>query len=581
MNSFLTFLSDSGLTFDKIYVDKFYHSICDKKWILVDLEVLKWIGYESLNKEYKNKQKYLDMVSSHFDKEKDFKLLSSAEFNNLDIETINIIFKTDISTNGNKTQYLIISPRCFKESLLMLKTDKASDIRKYYLDLEEYFNKYVEYTTNVTIAKLKEENEKLKNQSILTVNYLESYKPVQQNSYVYVISSKHYIANNVFKIGHTKYLNDRVKSYKTGRHSDDNLELIFSMKVVDGKSAEQYIFSKIDQFRETNEMYCINYYMLIEIMNEFKRMEDENTNKINSIISKYEPKEIKEINMTSCFEEIVQKANEDAGLKTVKSYIPPVSTQFKKINSAKHLNTESINNLFKSVKLCLEKEYTGSVDESQNWRCLNVLEHTFTCKYENARREYLLEGKGCPFCRKQQVIDKIKWFAYKDKSYEYICSYDSFKDLKEKNYHLSESNIKIIKNIVREERWLTPVEGVVYSILSPENNTLDMNKQLTDKEQFIIQKLGINYKLMKQRIFKTKYNYVLAVDEKNKKVYFGESMTKLSTELTYVGGSQRLNRKTISKYVDSNSEYAGYIFMSGDDNVIATYGEKKYTVNRI
>jgi hypothetical protein len=140
----------------------------------------------------------------------------------------------------------------------------------------------------------------------------------------------------------------------------------------------------------------------------------------------------------------------------------------------------------------------------------------------------------------------------------------------------TDDKVKIIKNIVREQRWLTPVGNIVYSILSPdEKNKLNLNKVLTPYETFIIQTLEINYNMMKQRIFKTKFNFIISLDEKNGKAYVSDSMTQLSLKLTYVGTvDKKLNRKTIAKYVDSEKVYAGYIFRSCSICMIEDYKEK-------
>jgi hypothetical protein len=579
MNSFLLFLSDNDFDFDKIYIDKFYHSICNKKWILIDSYVLKWIGYESLNKEYKNKQKYIDLISSVFTKEKEFKLLNSNEFNNLDKSTLNIMFELDTTINGNKTQYLIISPDSFKESLLMIRTTKASAIRKYYLSLEKYFNKYVEYTSGVEIAKLREElKEAKRNQNKLKVYHIDEYKPLSAEAYIYVMTTKNYLSQNIFKIGHTKYLNSRVKQYKTGRFHNDSMELIFSMKVCNSESIEKFIFSKLYSFKhKDSEMFHINYYMLMEIMNEFKRFEEENNKAINNIFSKYKPEEIKSLDVSDSFDDIVREANETAGFGE-KKHTPHIQ-QIRKINESKHLTTNVINERFKDVKLFLANEYTGRAEEVQKWRCLNILNHSFEATYEHAKREYLDNKRGCPYCGKQQILDKIRWYSYKDKTWELVSEYESWDNLKENNTNLSKDEIKIIKNIVREQRWLTPVSGIIYSIMPPDSKgKINLHKPLSEYEEFIIQTLGINYNMMKQRVFKTKFNFIIAIDENNKKVYVGESMTKLSNDLNYSDSDKKLNRKTIAKYIDSNKNYAGYIFRSCDKNIIEEYEENKYEI---
>jgi hypothetical protein len=351
------------------------------------------------------------------------------------------------------------------------------------------------------------------------------------------------------------------------------------MKVFNSESVEKFIFSKLEPFRQNKfELFHINYFMLMELMKEFERMEIENTNNFNTIISKYKPEDIKYVDFSKDIEIISKEANQKAELSLEKKYESPVE-KIRKINEAKHLDTKIINEKFKEVNLCLLEEYTGNCEETQIWGCMNILKHTFECAYSHAKREYLDNKKGCPYCRKQQVLDKVKWYSYKDKTLEFINEFDSWEDLKEKEKNMLNTEVKIIKNIVREQRWLTPVGNIVYSILSPdEKNKLNLNKLLTPYETFIIQILEINYNMMKQRIFKTKFNFIIAImsiDEKNNKAYVSDSMTQLSLKLTYVDTiDKKLNRKTIAKYVDCEKVYAGYIFRSCDTSMIEEYKEK-------
>jgi hypothetical protein len=579
MSSFTEFISSENLSIDKVYIDKFYHSICNKKWVLVCENTLNWCGYESLNKEYKIKQRYLELISSKFIKEEEYKILTLSQFNSYDKNQLNCMFGIKKNTN-NRNTYIIVNPRTFKESLMLMDTKKSNQIRKYYLDLEEYFNKYVEYTSGLEIAKLKEENDLLKkNQNTIKVYYVPEYKPLLMESYIYVMTTKSYISQNLFKIGQTTNLEKRVKQHKTGRANGDEMYLVFSMKVYNSDNVEKFIFNKLESFKHNKyELFNINYHMLMDLMNEFKRCEEENNKNINSIFSKYNPEEIKYVYMSNNIEEIEREAYKSAEIDRHKKYTPPVVDKIKKINEAKHLSTEIINEKFKNVNLFLQKEYTGNCEEKQVWSCMNILNHTFECAYSHAKREYLDNNKGCPYCRKQQVLDKVKWYSYDAKTLEFIDEFDSWEDLKEKEKNVldTDDKVKIIKNIVREQRWLTPVEDIVYSILSPdEKNKLNLNKVLTPYETFIIQILEINYNMMKQRIFKTKFNFIISIDEKNGKAYVSDSMTQLSLKLTYVGTiDKKLNRKTIAKYVDCEKVYAGYIFRSCDNGMIEEYKEK-------
>ncbi len=110
-------------------VEIVYQSIYQNKWILVDNKVLNWVGYKNTIDKY-NKRNYLELVSSKFVKEKDYKILSLSEFNDYGKTTLNIMFELDPPSNNRHT-YIIMNPRIFKESIMLLKTDGSTYIQKF------------------------------------------------------------------------------------------------------------------------------------------------------------------------------------------------------------------------------------------------------------------------------------------------------------------------------------------------------------------------------------------------------------------------------------------------------------------
>lgn len=381
--------------------------------------------------------------------------------------------------------------------------------------------------------------------------------------YIHLATNEELNETNVYMIINSKSIINPLDN-KSYSNTDEKMYIIFTLKCLDSDSYFNIITKYLSTFiiyKNNNTYIHLNFNILIKCFNIFKQKEYEQNILINDILYK------------------------EAESMLEKKYEPPVE-RIRKINEAKHLSTETINEKFKEVNMCLLEEYTGNCEDQQTWGCLNILKHSFRASYSHAKWKYLdgnnkkgLVGKkGCPYCSKQQILDKIKWYSYKNNTWEFIQSFESFEDLKEKekNNLDTDDKVKIIKNIVREERWLTPVGDVVYSILSPdESGKLNLNKVLTEYETFIIQTMEINYNLMKQRIFKSKFNLIISIDEQGKKAYVSDSMTQLSLKLTYVGtADKKLNRKTIAKYVDSEKNYAGYIFRSCDNSLIEKYKEK-------
>lgn len=136
---------------DNIYVDKFWGSINNKQWIYADDILIEWIGYK---KESCGKQKYINLIKDNFKKGIDYKTYNYEEINKVFHLSLGInendkeilAFKDKLKEVHNRTIHLILSPKCFKKSLMMIRTEKANSIRDYYVDIEEIcleFNKFL------------------------------------------------------------------------------------------------------------------------------------------------------------------------------------------------------------------------------------------------------------------------------------------------------------------------------------------------------------------------------------------------------------------------------------------------------
>lgn len=142
-----------------LYIDKLWENISDDKWIYIDNELINWIGYKTFNK---GKEKYLYLIKKHFKIKIDYKIFNSDELKqNKDIFCSSPQGSKNKETRGGKNKkYIYISPKCFKKSLMLIKTKKSEDIRDYYIELEEIFKKYNKYQINYQ-NKLLENNKKI------------------------------------------------------------------------------------------------------------------------------------------------------------------------------------------------------------------------------------------------------------------------------------------------------------------------------------------------------------------------------------------------------------------------------------
>ncbi len=553
------FIAERNFDIDNIYVDKFWSSISDEKWIYIGNEMLSWMGYEAVNNQRALKQRYLELLNGHFAINADYKHLTATEFRDLYVSPDQYIeMPTDVN-HHNRTMHIIVSPDCFKAALMLMNTDRAKQIRMYYIQLEKVFKAYMKYCNEVKDAQIVSAYEELKEAKASSDQFkmmLMKKSEYKMDQYVYVASSYNYAKKNIFKIGMTRHLEKRMTGYQTGRSLDDKFAYLYIIKCVDAKTLEQTILSRLDNFRyeDNRELVQIHFDTLISIISPYAEFERSSTIGLNSLLTNYY--DTYADMPIAPFEDIVIKdldlyIEENFGIKPIDRYVPAIETKAHPLS----LTTEIVNERLAPYGIRLKEEYNGRCDIHNVFECMSVLKHTIRNSYEE-----IWDGRerGCVYCHKTRLLDQITIYKYDASSYEYVSKYATFDDLKNAEPTL---NHQLLRNIIREERWLTPHEGHIYSILSPYEGKLDLMKPLTDAEMFVVEKLNINYTIMRDRLMQLAFNFILAIDQTSGKVYSGSSATQFSKKLTYVGSNKLINRKTIAKYLNTKKLYAGYIWM--------------------
>ena len=271
---------------DKLYIDKFWKNINNKDWIYVDDELINWIGYRKEN----GKSKYTTLIQDNFKKETDYKTYNYDEIinifhyplggneNNKEI----LAYKDKLTNIHNRTTHLILSPRCFKKSLMMIRTDKANHIRDYYVDIEELcleFNKFLLESKNKELENEKKKNFKLSDN-------LKNFTLLEKTEHIYIVSSKTYAAKNIFKVGKAKDCSARLCSYNTGKHSDDMNYFCYIHKCYNSAMLESLINAFLYQYRDKHsaEVFIINYKYLESVVDFICNRYDDITNYFNNEI---------------------------------------------------------------------------------------------------------------------------------------------------------------------------------------------------------------------------------------------------------------------------------------------------------
>lgn len=272
----VTFAEVNKFHVDKLYVDKFWNNINNKHWLYVDEELIKWVGYKESN----GKFKYIDLIKKNFKNGEEFKIYDYDELTqifhsprgeNEKNEEI-LRFKDKLTNVHNRTQHLIISPRCFKKSLMMIKTKRANEIRDYYVDVEELcieFNKYLIASKNKELEIKNDENNKIKKDSInliknnefRTQSLIDSYigKPV-----VYLTA----VDKDIIKFGYSNRSDGKIKEHMRFFESFD---ILFIQECYNNKLIENKIkfYAKSNDKLISKNIKEKNITELIQVDNEF------------------------------------------------------------------------------------------------------------------------------------------------------------------------------------------------------------------------------------------------------------------------------------------------------------------------
>ncbi len=547
------FMDHNNFSIDKLYVDKFWSNISEEKWLYIGDEMLKWIGYD-YSDERRMKQHYSNMLVSSFTEKDDYKFINASEMKESYVHLgVYIELPSQISS-GNRTKHLIVSPDCFKESLMLMNTTRAKQIRKYYVQIEKLFKRYMKYCDEYKDTQLQQTQKELEEAKKST----EAFKMIIINKatfkcdqYIYIATSRNYAKQNVFKVGMTKMLEKRMTGYQTGRVSDDKFAYMYIMKCVDAKSLEQLIFTRLEPFRyeDSRELFQIHFDTLKNILCVFEQFENDSFDGINTMLSEY----YSSYNTmpVSSFDDLIipnldEYFEEKFNVKSIDRYQPIIDSK----PSPFSLTTEIVNQRLSKFGLTLVGEYSGKCEDVHQFECMSPLNHKFSSSYD-----YVYSKGKCLYCCNERILDQVPIYEYKDRTYEFIRAYESFDELKKDKPDL---NHQLLRNIIREERWLTPHNDYVYSILEPNDNKLDLFKSLTKSELFIINMLGIHFESMRNHTVGSVLNYIIAVNESKKIAYFGKSATEMGRHLMQLKSNKPINRKTIAKYINSEDLYGGY-----------------------
>jgi hypothetical protein len=307
-------LNNLNYQYNDIYLDKFWQNIKDDMWIYIDDNMLKYIGYHS-NELWKEKQNYLNLVKRNFDIIVDYKYLNSKDFK-LFLSTHEVPIENNEYNEHNKVKHLIVSPDCFKQSLMLLQTPKSKEIKKYYIELEKVFKFYLEYQNEYRKLELENKQNELENkqneleekENIINTQKKEindfisvqtkTVNKLKKDEFVYLATNKLNSKNNIFKIGKCNHLTGRLSTFNTNSLFDNEYYYANITTCHNSRILEGLIHSLLSPFNYKNELFQLHYKPLSNLFNQISMQYDIMTNLVNDYIENNYIDDIKLENIT-------------------------------------------------------------------------------------------------------------------------------------------------------------------------------------------------------------------------------------------------------------------------------------------
>ena len=128
--------------------------------------------------------------------------------------------KTKVKKNGG-THYhhILITPNCFKELCMISQTQRAKEVRRYFIEMEKLVRRYHEIIQDDIYGEL----------GLLKKNQKPKYNP--KGGVLYIIKALNTNAT-LYKIGKTSNLKKRLTTYNADKANDIEPEFIIPVKDV-------------------------------------------------------------------------------------------------------------------------------------------------------------------------------------------------------------------------------------------------------------------------------------------------------------------------------------------------------------
>lgn len=179
-----------------------------------------------------------DLLVAHFEEKYDYI-----------IDKEKVKHKTGASIREN----IFLTSNCFKELCMLSRTEKAREVRKYFIAMENLVKRYHDMIREKLYQKV----------GLLIKN--QKPKTKVKGGVVYILEAQNSDVT-LFKIGKTKDLKNRLNTYNSGNANEVEPVFIIQVKDIDGVEACIKRSVREHQYRKYKEIYEIDIDVLKQVL---------------------------------------------------------------------------------------------------------------------------------------------------------------------------------------------------------------------------------------------------------------------------------------------------------------------------
>ena len=153
-------------------------------------------------------------------------------------------------SKGRPKEEILITPNCFKRLCMMSRTEKAEEVRSYFISLEDHINKYKSYIIeglNNKVAKYETE--------------LKPTKIQNESGSIYVLKTTETI-EGVYKIGKTENFKKRLQSHQSSHPNKLAIAYVYETDMINQVESCLKNLLKDKAYRKRKEFYEIDIDIL-------------------------------------------------------------------------------------------------------------------------------------------------------------------------------------------------------------------------------------------------------------------------------------------------------------------------------